>query len=257
MVLPDAISLIKLLFIKDKELYVYLHSVLGFYPRNIELYRLALVHRSKQVKLRDGQWADNERLEYLGDAVLDLVVADFLYNAFPSHNEGFLTSTRAKIVQRESLNRVGQAMRLESHVQAAAHSNSHHSFIAGNALEAIVGAIYLDRGYHACHRFITRRIIKEHFDIDELIKVDPNYKSRLIEWTQKHRVSIDFELVETTYDKDNNPIFRTAVMIGGLFAADDTGYSKKESHQGASRKALERLDSDINFKQQVLSTGSA
>lgn len=251
--LSDFISLIKLLFIKDKELYVYIHGITGFYPRNIELYKLALVHRSKPLRLPNGRWTNNERLEYLGDAVLDLVVADYLYHQFPGKHEGFLTSTRAKIVQRESLNRVGNAFRLDAHVHAAAHTTSHNSYINGNALEALVGAIYLDYGYKRVGKFVVDRIIRAHFNLDELVKTEQNFKSRLIEWTQKYHVTIEYELVDTFTDKDNNPVFKTAVIIGGQYAADATGYSKKESHQGASKKALERLTSDTTFKQLVLS----
>ena len=257
MMFSNLISLIKLLFIKDKELYVFIHNITGFYPRNIELYRLALVHRSKPLQLADGRWTNNERLEFLGDAVLDLVVAHYLYQRFPDKHEGFLTSTRAKIVQRESLNRIGRELRIDSHVRASSHSSSHNSYINGNALEALVGAIYLDRGYHRCHDFIVRRIIDQHFDLADLIKTEQNHKSRLIEWTQKYRVTIEFELVDTYNDAENNPIFKTAIMLGGFFAAHGTGYSKKESHQAASRQALERLDSDAIFKQHVLSTATS
>jgi len=254
--LGNVISLIKLLFIKDKELYVFIHRITGYYPNDIKLYQLAMVHRSKPVQTADGRWVNNERLEFLGDAVLDTVIADYLYRAYPDKHEGFLTSTRAKIVQRESLNRIGNTMHIDSHVRAMTHSSSHNSYISGNALEALVGAVYLDQGYKRCSKFITQRIVNANFDLNDLVKTDQNYKSRLIEWTQKYRVTIEFELVDTYNDKDNNPVFRTAVILGGMFASDDTGYSKKESHQGASRKALERLDTDPRFREQVLSTAA-
>ncbi len=256
MVFGDVISLIKLLFVKDKELYVFIHRITGFYPHRIDLYQLAFVHRSKPVQLPDGHWANNERLEYLGDAVLDLVVADYLYHQYPTKHEGFLTSMRAKIVQRESLNRVGCSLHLDSHVRASSHSSSHNSYINGNAVEALVGAIYLDRGYQACRKFVVERIIRDHFDLNSLVNTEQNYKSRLIEWTQKFHVNIEFELVDTYNDRDNNPVFKTAVLLGGVFAADSTGYSKKESHQGASRKAYERLKTDAMFREQVLATVS-
>ena len=250
--LTNLISLIKLLFIKDKELYVYVHGITGFYPRNIELYKLALVHRSKPLQLPNGRWTNNERLEYLGDAVLDLAVAHYLYQQFPRKHEGFLTSTRAKIVQRESLNRVGKAFHLEAHVRAATHSNAHNSYINGNALEALVGAVYLDHGYKRSQQFIIKRIVSRHFDLDELVRTEQNFKSRLIEWTQKYHLSIEYALVDTMNDHDNNPVFKTAVIIAGHYAADGTGYSKKESHQNASKKALDRLHTDKTFRQQVL-----
>ena len=252
----NAISLIKLLFVKDKELYVFIHRITGYYPRDIKPYQLAMVHRSKPVKLPDGRWANNERLEYLGDAVLDTVVADFLYNTFPGKHEGFLTSTRAKIVQRESLNRIGNILHLDSHVHALMRSSSHNSYICGNALEALVGAIYLDQGYKRCRKFIVERLIKKHFDLNDLVKTEQNFKSRLIEWTQKYRVNIEFELVDSYTDIDNNPVFRTAVILGGIYASDAQGYSKKESHQAASKKALDRLRHDQQFYEQVLATAT-
>ncbi len=254
MLLSNVISLIKLLFIKDKELYVFIHRVTGFYPRDIRPYQLAMVHRSKPVKMPDGRWANNERLEFLGDAVLDLVVADFLYATYPEHHEGFLTSTRAKIVQRESLNRIGNTLHLDSHVRAMMHSSSHNSYLCGNALEALVGAVYLDQGYNRCRKFIINRLIKKNFDLNDLVKTEQNFKSRLIEWTQKYRVTIEFELVDTYTDADKNPVFRTAIILGGIYASDAVGYSKKESHQSASKKALDRLQHDQQFCEQVLST---
>ena len=254
MPLSNAISLIKLLFVKDKELYVFIHRITGYYPRDIKLYELAMIHRSRPVKLESGQWANNERLEFLGDAVMDNVVADFLYHAYPGKHEGFLTSTRAKIVQRESLNRIGNSLHLDSHVKAFTHTSSHNSYICGNALEALVGAVYLDQGYKRCRKFIINRLIKKHFDLNDLVKTEQNFKSRLIEWTQKYHVSIEYELVDSYTDADKNPVFRTAVILGGIYASDAVGYSKKESHQSASKKALDRLQSDQAFCEQVLST---
>ena len=250
----NAISLIKLLFVKDKELYVFIHRITGYYPRDIRLYQLAMIHRSKPTKMPDGRWANNERLEFLGDAVLDNVVADFLFKTYPTKHEGFLTSTRAKIVQRESLNRIGNSLHLDSHVQATMHTSSHNSYICGNALEALVGAIYLDQGYRRCRKFIVERLIKKHFDLNDLVKTEQNFKSRLIEWTQKYHVTIEFELVDSYSDADKNPVFRTAVILGGIYASDAVGYSKKESHQSASKKALERLQHDQQFCEQVLTT---
>ena len=256
MPLSNAISLIKLLFVKDKELYVFIHRITGYYPSDIRLYQLAMVHRSKPVKLSDGRWANNERLEFLGDAVLDTVVADFLYDTFPGKHEGFLTSTRAKIVQRESLNRIGNSLHLDSHVHALTHTSSHNSYISGNALEALVGAVYLDQGYKHCRKFIINRLIKKHFDLNDLVKTEQNFKSRLIEWTQKYRITIEYELVDSYSDANKNPVFRTAVILGGIYASDAVGYSKKESHQSASKKALDRLHNDQAFYEQVLATAT-
>ncbi len=254
MSIGDLITIIKLPFVKQRGLYDFLHEATGYWPHDIEPYRLALVHRSKPVRDAAGNWVNNERLEYLGDAVFDLVVADFLYSNYPDSSEGFLTSTRAKIVQRESLNRIGHDMGIDGHVQCGVHSSSHNSYIAGNALEAIVGALYIDRGFHAARSFIIERMIKRHFDLDKLISVDRNYKSRLIEWTQKFRVTIEWELLDTILDENGNPTFKTGVTLGGQFAADGLGYSKKESHQVAAQAALARLEADKQFLDAVLHT---
>ena len=250
--LSDAISPIKLLFVKDKELYVFIHKATGYYPRNIRLYRLAMIHRSSPLRLANGRWCNNERLEFLGDAVLNNVVADFLYQTYPNKREGFLTSTRAKIVQRESLNRIGHSLHLDHWMSSTPRTSSHNSYIHGNALEALVGAVYLDQGYQRCRRFIINHLIKQYFNLNDLVKTEQNFKSRLIEWTQKYHIPIRYELVESRTDADNNPMFRTAIILGGIFASDAEGYSKKESHQLASRKALERLEQDHDFSEKVL-----
>ncbi len=250
------LSFIKLLFSKERGLYVFCYNMLGFVPRNIEYYRLAFVHRSMPIKTSDGEWANNERLEFLGDAVLDAVVADLLYKEFPAEHEGFLTSTRAKLVQRETLNQVGITLGLDKVVKASTHTVSHNSYIYGNAVEALVGAVYLDRGYKKCTKFITKRIIGKNFDLTTVANTEKNFKSRLIEWTQKNRVTIGFELVDTITDENNNPVFKTAILLGGIFAADSEGYSKKESHQKAAKAALERLSTDVNFKDKVLETAT-
>ena len=256
MPLSNAISRIRLLFIKDKELYVFIHRITGYYPHDIRPYRLAMIHRSRPMRLADGHRCNNERLEFLGDAVLSNVVAEFLYHTYPHRHEGFLTSTRAKIVQRESLNRIGNSLHLDSHVHSMMRSSSHNSYISGNALEALVGAVYLDQGYKRCRSFIINRLIKKHFDLNELVKTEQNFKSRLIEWTQKYRVTIEYELVDSYTDADKNPVFRTAVILGGIFASDAVGYSKKEAHQAASKKALDRLKQDQQFCEQVLATAT-
>ena len=243
MVPSDVISLIKLLFVKDKELYVFIHRITGFYPRRIDLYQLAFVHRSKPVQLPDGHWANNERLEFLGDAVLDLVVADYLYNRYPTKHEGFLTSTRAKIVQRESLNRVGRSLHIDTHVRASSHSSSHNSYINGNAVEALVGAIYLDRGYDYCTHFIETRVLGRLINLEKIARKETNFKSSLLELCQKHHLELEFILTDEERDKKGAPFFRTKVMIDGHEMGYGKGYSKKESQQNASKNALHNLRS--------------
>lgn len=246
---------LKLFVGHDKELYAYLRSITGFVPHHIDFYKLALVHRSSPVKDREGKWANNERLEYLGDAVLDFVVGDYLYRHFPREREGFLTSMRSNIVKRESLNQVAARFDIERHMSVSAHSQSHNSYIGGNAIEALVGALYLDRGIRRATRFIERQIIAQ-FDMEHPAQAERNFKSRLIEWTQHKQVTIEFQLVDSRLDESGNPIFKTAILLGGVFASDGSGYSKKESHQNASRVAIERLKQDADFRAQVLLTAA-
>lgn len=254
MLFIDTISRIKLFFVKDKELYVFIHRVTGRYPRNINLYKVAMAHRSHPVMSTDGHYKNNERLEFLGDAVLNSVVADFLYKTYPNKREGFLTSMRSRIVQRDSLNRIGTSLHLDSHVHVSTHGSSHNNYIWGNSLEALVGAFYLDHGYQRCRKFIINRLIKKHFDMKALVRNDQNYKSRLLEWAQKNRINVEYRLVDSYTDSDKNPVFRTAVLLGGIHAGEATGYSKKASHQTASRIVLERLADDPSFCEQVMET---
>lgn len=144
------IDRIKLPFRKEKELFSSLREILGFYPRRIELYKLALMHKSIARRNAKGKPVNNERLEFLGDAVLDAVVGDIVYRHFEGKREGFLTNTRSKLVQRDTLNKLAQEMGINQLILSSGHSNSHNNYMGGNAFEALVGAIYLDRGYDMC-----------------------------------------------------------------------------------------------------------
>ena len=177
----DIISFIKLLFSKERELYVFYYRLLGFLPNNIKYYKEARIHRSSSMQAKNGQRINNERLEYLGDAILDAIISDILYNNFKNKREGFLTSTRAKIVQREMLNKIGQDLGLDKMILASGNSQVHHkSYICGNAVEALIAAIYLDRGYAKCKQFVSRKIICGLLDLDSIAREEQNYKSRLI-----------------------------------------------------------------------------
>ena len=176
---------IRLLFIKDKEPYLCFYKILGFYPRNIELYQQALLHKSSSIKEK-GKLLNNERLEFLGDAILDAVVADIVYKKFDGKKEGFLTNTRSKIVQRDTLNRVAVKIGLDKLIKFTTRQSSHNSYMCGNAFEALVGAIYLDRGYQACMDFMEKRIIEQYLNLDKVSRKEVNFKSKLIEWSQKN-----------------------------------------------------------------------
>lgn len=184
---------------------------------------------------------NNERLEFLGDAVLDAVVGDIVYQHFPGKREGFLTNTRSKLVQRDTLNKLAQEMGINQLILSNGHSSSHNSYMGGNAFEALVGAIYLDRGYDACMFFMKNRILAQMINIDKVAYKEVNFKSKLIEWSQKNRVQLEYVLIEQQKDDNGSPVFTYQVEIEGVKGGIGKGYSKKESQQLASKETLDNL----------------
>lgn len=251
--LQNFIDKIRLSFRKEKEPYLCFYRILGFYPHNIRLYNQALLHKSSFVRSEKGKLINNERLEFLGDAVLDAIVAHLVYEHFNVKGEGFLTNTRSKIVQREALNNLAEGLGLDKLIKSTSHvSSSHNSYLSGNAFEALIGAIYLDRGYKYCMLFIRKRIINKYIDLDKLSRKEVNFKSRLIEWGQKNKVEVVFKLVDQNQDSIGSPIFQSEVQIEGISAGCGKGYSKKESQQLASKLALNKVK-DQDFIIQILS----
>ena len=252
----------KLPFRKNKEFLSALYDILGFYPHDIEVYRVAFSHKSlsfrrdfnpkeRKGKERRNRNIDNptkplnnERLEYLGDAVLETVVSDILFRHYPTKREGFLTSTRSKIVQRESLNKLATEMGLERLIQAAQGTRMSHTNIGGNAFEALMGAIYLDRGFRFCHWFIANRVIGHYIDLDNVAQKEVNFKSKLLEWSQKNRININFKDVACEGEGKG---FKTVITIEGIVAGRGAGRSKKESQQDASKEALTRMRRDAKM----------
>ncbi len=239
--LNNFIDRIKLSFRKDKELYFSLYEILGFYPHDISYYKLALMHKSIMRRNSKGKPVNNERLEFLGDAVLDAVVGDIVYQHFPGKREGFLTNTRSKLVQRDTLNKLAQEMGINQLILSNGHSSSHNSYMGGNAFEALVGAIYLDRGYDACMKFMQKRILAKMINIDKVAYKEVNFKSKLIEWSQKNRVQLEYVLIEQQKDDNGSPVFTYQVEIEGVKGGIGKGYSKKESQQFASKETLDNL----------------
>ena len=239
--LRNQIDKIRLLFRKDKESYLCFYKILGFYPRNIQLYQQALLHKSTSIRSEKGRPLNNERLEFLGDAILDAIVGDIVYKHFEGRREGFLTNTRSKIVQRETLNKLAVEIGLDKLVKYSTRSSSHNSYMYGNAFEAFIGAIYLDQGYKRCKRFMEEKIFKNYIDLDKMSRKEVNFKSKLIEWSQKSKVEVSFELIEQFLDEDYNPMFHTEIRIEGIPAGKGTGYSKKESQQNAAQMALKKI----------------
>ena len=243
--LRNQIDKIRLLFHKDRESYFCFYKILGFFPRNIRFYEQALLHKSTSIRSEKGRPLNNERLEFLGDAILDAIVGDIVYKHFEGRREGFLTNTRSKIVQRETLNKLAVEIGLDKLVKYSTRSSY------GNAFEAFIGAIYLDQGYERCKQFMEKKILKNYIDLDKMSRKEVNFKSKLIEWSQKTKMEVSFELIEQFLDQDYNPMFHTEVRIEGLSAGTGTGYSKKESQQNAAQMALKKIKSDEAFKEAI------
>ena len=249
--LRNQIDKIRLLFHKDRESYFCFYKILGFFPRNIRFYEQALLHKSTSIRSEKGRPLNNERLEFLGDAILDAIVGDIVYKHFEGRREGFLTNTRSKIVQRETLNKLAVEIGLDKLVKYSTRSSSHNSYMYGNAFEAFIGAIYLDQGYERCKQFMEKKILKNYIDLDKMSRKEVNFKSKLIEWSQKTKMEVSFELIEQFLDPDYNPMFHTEVRIESLSAGTGTGYSKKESQQNAAQMALKKIKSDEAFKEAI------
>ena len=244
----DIIDRIKLPFRKDKELFSALYQILGFYPHDISFYKQALLHKSVGKRNEKGRPQNNERLEFLGDAILDAVVGDIVFRHFDGKREGFLTNTRSKLVSRQTLGKLSQEMGIHHLITFAGHSTSHNSYMNGNAFEALVGAIYLDRGYNACMRFMEKRILAQLINIDKVAYKEVNFKSKLLEWSQKNRVQMEFREKNQTKDSQTgSPVFTMQVFIEGIEGGVGTGFSKKESQQQASKETLQRLRREPQF----------
>lgn len=240
------IDSLRLPFQKDKIFRKQLHAIFGFYPHQLEVYRIAFAHKSHVYRNQKGRSYNNERLEFLGDAILEAVVSDIVFHHFERRPEGFLTSTRSKIVQRSTLNRLARDLGIDSLIRMPKH-RGHNSYIGGNAFEALVGAAYIDRGYKCCKWFITHKIIGKLLDLDGVANKEVNFKSKLLEWCQKNKIEQNFQDTEASEADTASPVFHSKVKIEGLMAGEGKGYSKKESQQVAAREALTKLRREPQF----------
>jgi ribonuclease-3 len=239
---------IKLFSSPRKEFYLFLRSLIGFYPQKLAFYDIAFTHRSASRTDSQGKVVNNERLEYLGDAILGAVIADFLYNRFPQEDEGFLTKMRSKLVNRAILTSLTFEMGLNGFVYSNTNNSIEKSHIYGDALEALIGAIYLDKGYFAAKFFITKRILSRYVDIKELEQIDLNYKSKLIEYSQKNKLDVKFDTVEEYPDNNKYPRFISIVEVNNKEVSRGTGTSKKEAQQNAAKIAMEKMDTSVSWK---------
>lgn len=244
----NPLHIFRLLSKNRQEPFLSFSHILGFNPGNIELYQIAVRHRSVPFKNKHGELVNNERLEFLGDAVLNSIVADVLYHNHEKENEGFLTNARSNIVKRDSLNKICRQIGLDKLVVTDKQLNlKNNSNIFGNAMEAFVGAVYLDAGYEKCAEFVKKRMLISKEWIQNLVEESENFKSELLEWCQQRYLSLDYELLGEIVDEDNLHTFTSQVLINGKPICTGIGSSKKESHQQASSLALELIDKYDDF----------
>jgi len=244
-VIQKIVRQIKLFSSPRKEFYLFIKTLLDSYPENLRLYDTAVIHKSASVVDSNGNYVNNERLEYLGDAVLGAAVADFLYNRFPGQDEGYLTQMRSKLVNRSFLTQLTYQIGLDQFIDSNTTSTLETSHIYGDALEALIGAIYLDKGFREAKKFITRKLLQRHVDLEEIQNTNTNYKSQLIEWSQKYKREISFDTVEETPENGKQPLFISEIKIEEKVMGKGTGSSKKEAQQNAAKTALENIESQF------------
>ncbi len=216
-------------------------NILGFKPGNLELYEIAFIHRSATFTLPNGKKVNNERLEYLGDAVLDAILSDYLFEKFPDANEGFLTKIRSRIVNRDVLNQLALSMGINEILVSRVSSSHLTKNLYGDAFEALIGSVFLDKGFRKTKKLFIKNVLNKYLDLDLIVKTDTDYKSLVFEWVQKNKSNLIF-----TYNEEYDFILKKSVFSTILFIdkqefGEGHGSSKKEAEQEASSQAWKRL----------------
>jgi len=232
----------KLYISSNRKYFKTLKNLLGFVPGNISLYRMAFRHKSVATNIKKGVKNSNERLEFLGDAVLGSVVAEVLFKLYPYEDEGFLTELRSKIVSRVNLNQLARKLGFDKLIEFDNRmlNSSRQGSLLGDAFEALIGAVYLDKGYEFTKAFLVNHIIKSHIDIHQLELTETNFKSKLIEWCQRHSKDIAFDLVGNL-DGENSKLFTIHAIIDGEIMGSGKEFNKKNAEKLAAEKACEAL----------------
>lgn len=225
---------------EDKQIYSGLKSILNFRPGNFELYKLALRHRSAATEIRDGFRNSNERLEFLGDAILGAVIADLLFKKYPYKDEGFLTKMRSKLVSRAHINQLSQKLGIDRLIEFNIEVGRPSGSMRGDALEALIGAVYIDKGFKRAEKFILNLFLV-HVDLEEVQHRDLDFKSRLVEWTQKERKKLSFEIASEV-GKGFHKLYTINAVIDDVVYGTGAGHSKKAAEQAAAEKAFERIE---------------
>jgi ribonuclease-3 len=216
--------------------------ILGFLPGKLFLYEIAFIHKSASSTMENGQAINNERLEYLGDAILDAVIADNLYTRFPERDEGFLTQLRAKLVKRKMLNKLADNLGIAPMLVSRTNADQPKINLLGNALEALIGAIYQDKGYIRAKRYVIKKVLNKYIDLEKLSIKESDFKSRIIEWAQKNKQEINFLSLEDSGEGSNVPRYTATLILEEKEMGTGTGHSKKEAEQKAAEQALRNLD---------------
>lgn len=227
----------------DRKYVKVLKNILGFVPGNLSLYRLAFRHKSRSVTIKKGTKSSNERLEFLGDAILGAVIAEILFKMYPFKEEGFLTEMRSKIVSRVSLNQLAKKLGFDSLIEfdnKTINITAKHNSLLGDAFESLIGAVYLDKGYIFTKNFLEQRIVKPHIDILTLEQTESNFKSKLIEWCQRHNKDISFELIRNA-EGENVKLFTVQVLVDGEIIGQAVDYNKKNAEKLAAEKSCNIL----------------
>ncbi len=217
-----------------------IEKITGFKVQKEGLYRLAFTHSSAGKELKSGQKLNNERLEFLGDAILGAVITDYLYRIYPNREEGELTSLRSKLVSRKHLNELGNTMNLERLLDFTPTRGTKAKSLNGDAFEALIGALYLDHGYEACQKFLEKQVLRK-LDIEKLAQRLTSYKSALLEWSQKEKRNVEFKLLRTE-GKSHDPMYYVACMLGHQEVSQGFGATKKKAEEESARAAFQTLN---------------
>lgn len=229
------------LILDRREFSARLKKILGFRPGSLLLYEIAFIHRSATYTMPDGKRVNNERLEFLGDSVLDAILSDYLFERFPDATEGFMTKIRSRIVNREVLNDLAVSMGINKTLISNINSSNPTKNLYGDALEALIGAVFLDKGFKKTKRLFIKNVLKKHLDLETIIKTDTDYKSLVFEWVQKHKSTLVFTHSEEYDFSLKKSLFSARLLIDGEETGEGQGSSKKEAEQEASAKAWKQL----------------
>lgn len=227
--------------LNKKELNSGLRKMLGFKPGNLSIYEIAFIHRSASYTLPTGMRINNERLEYLGDAILDAILSDFLFEKFPEASEGFLTKIRSRIVNRDVLNNLAIALGINKILVSNVGPGNVTKNLYGDAFEALIGAIFVDRGFRRTKKFLIKRVVNRHLDLDQIIKTDTDFKSLVFEWVQKRKANLIFTYNEEYDFKLKKSVFTTILYINKEELGKGQGTSKKEAEQEAAGMAWKKI----------------